>query len=142
MRKGLLVPLCLALLPGCALFRPAPRPAKAPPDEAARYRFPVVLPTDGQHVLPGAIAAAIAFAMEDFLPLGAKPRRGATPTEVCASQRQSYDVTAVPGANAVVFVSFLARPDACRDMEGPPLSDVPIVYAVDTATWVILSVQK
>ncbi|NOJ84728.1 hypothetical protein HNV26_03515 [Myxococcus xanthus] len=141
MECWLFVPLCLVLLSGCVLSR-APRPATAPPDEAARYRFPVVLPTDGQHVLPGAVAAAIAFAMEDFLPLGAKPRRGATPTEVCASQRQSYDVTAVPGANAVVFVSFLARPDACRDMDGPPLSDVPIVYAVDTATWVILSVQE
>ncbi|WP_240462482.1 hypothetical protein [Myxococcus sp. CA018] len=51
-------------------------------------------------------------------------------------------MTTVPGANAVVFVSFSARPDACRDMEGPPLSDVPIVYAVDTTTWLILSVQK
>lgn len=80
--------------------------------------------------------------MEDFLPPGAQPRRDATPTEVCASRRQTYDVTAVPGADAVVFVSFAARPDACRGMEGPPLSDVPIVYAVDTASWVILSVQK
>ncbi|ATB51096.1 hypothetical protein MYMAC_006753 [Corallococcus macrosporus DSM 14697] len=78
--------------------------------------------------------------MEDFLPLGAKPRRDATPTEVCASQRQSYDVTAVPGNDVVVFVRFTARPDACHGLEGPPLAGIPIVYAVDTAKWVILSV--
>lgn len=80
--------------------------------------------------------------MEDFLPLGAQPRRDAAPTEVCASKRQSYDVTAVPGTDAVVFVSFSARPDACQGLEGPALADIPIVYAVDTAKWVILSVQK
>jgi len=134
--------LGLLLLPGCALFRPVPRPAKVPFEEAARYRFPVVLPTEGQHVLPGELAAAVAYAMEDFLPLGTKPRRDAAPTEVCASQRQSYDVTAVPGADGVVFVSFSPRPDACQGLDGPPLADVPIVYAVDTDRWLILSVQK
>jgi len=141
LRRASLVLFCLSLLPGCALFRPAPRPAKVSPEEAARYSFPVVLPTEGQHVLPGRIAAAVAFAMEDFLPLGTKPRRDAVPTEVCASQRQSYDVTAVPGAGAVVFVSFSPRPDACQGLEGPPLADIPIVYAVDTDRWLILSVQ-
>lgn len=80
--------------------------------------------------------------MEDFLPLGMQPRRDATPTEVCASQRQSYDVTVVPGTDAVVFVSFTARPEACQGLEGPSLADIPIVYAVDTAKRGILSVQK
>ncbi len=97
---------------------------------------------EGQHVLPGVVAAAIAYAMEDFLPLGAKPPRDAAPTEVCSFQRQSYDVTAVPGADAVVFVRFSPSAGACSGLEGPPLANVPIIYAVDTANWVILSVQK
>lgn len=142
MEHKLLLSLCLALLPGCALFRPPARPAKAPAEEAARYRFPIALPTEGQHLLPGSIAAAVALAMEDFLPLGTKPSRDAAPTEVCASRRESYDVTAVPGTEAVVFVRFVARADACHELQGPPLSDIPIIYAVDTRRWLILSVQK
>lgn len=142
MGRKLWVSLWLALLPGCALFRPPARPAKVPPEEAARYRFPIALPTEGQFLLPGPIAAAIALAMEDFLPLGTRPPRDAAPTEVCASRRESYDVTAVPGNEDVVFVRFAARPAACRDLQGPPLTDVPIIYAVDTRGWVILSVQK
>ncbi|NTX64331.1 hypothetical protein HUA74_27115 [Myxococcus sp. CA051A] len=137
-----LVSLGLILLSGCALFRSSPRPAKVTPEEAAHYKFPVVLPTEGQHVLPGPIAAAIAFAMEDFLPLGTKPPRDATPTELCALRRESYDVTAVPGPEKIVFVSFAVRADACRDLQGPSLSDTPIVYAVDVGRWLILSVQK
>lgn len=134
--------LWLVLLPGCALFRPPARPAKAPVEEASRYRFPIILPSEGQHLLPGPIAAAVALAMEDFLPLGAKPPRNATPTEVCAFQRESYDVTAVPGNEDGVFVRFIPRVDACRELQGPPLSDTPIIYAVDTRGWLILSVQK
>ena len=84
--------LGLLLIPGCALVRPTPRPTQAPEEEASHYRFPVVLPTEGQHVLPGVVAAAISYAMEDFLPLGAKPSRDATPTEVCSLQRQSYEI--------------------------------------------------
>ncbi|NMO16042.1 hypothetical protein HPC49_01585 [Pyxidicoccus fallax] len=141
MGHKLLLSLCL-LLPGCALFRPPVRPAKAPVEEASRYSFPIVLPTEGQHLLPGPIAAAVALAMEDFLPLGTKPPRNAAPTEVCAFQRETYDVTAVPGSEDVVFVRFVARADACRELQGPPLSDVPIIYAVDSRRWIILSVQK
>ena len=142
MGHKLLVVLYLALIPGCALFRPCHRPAKAPPEQAAQYRFPVALPTEGQHVLPGRIAAAIALAMEDFLPLGAKPARDASPAEVCMFQRESYDVTAVAGEDDVIFIRFAVRGDACRELSGPSIADVPIIYAVDAGKWVILSVQK
>lgn len=134
--------LCLALLSGCALFRPPARPAKAPPEQAARFTFPIVLPAEGQQVLPGPLAAAMALAMEDFLPLGSKPPKNASPSEVCAHQRDSYDVTAVPGEEDIVFVSFSRREESCRDLQGPPIADVPIIYAVDVRRWLILSVQK
>ncbi|WP_338871483.1 hypothetical protein [Myxococcus stipitatus] len=133
----------LLLLPGCSLFRPHPRPEMAPPEEAARYKFPIALPTEGQQILSGPIAAAVSLAMEDFLPLGHTPPRDASPMELCALRRESYDVTAVPGSDdGVVFVSFSPRESACRDLQGPSRSDTPIVYAVDVGRSRILSVQK
>jgi hypothetical protein len=49
---------------------------------------------------------------------------------------------AAPGSDGVILVSFSVREDACRDVEGPPISDIPTVYAIDTRRWIILSVQK
>lgn len=88
------------------------------------------------------MAASVALAMEDFLPLGTKPDRNASPAEVCVHQRDAYDVTGVPGKDAVMFVRFSVNPTACRDLPGPAIADVPTVYAVDTRRWIILSIQK
>ncbi|QSQ11396.1 hypothetical protein [Myxococcus landrumensis] len=138
-RSGTVLLGLLWLLQGCALSRPE----KAPPEEAAHYKFPVALPTEGQQVLSGPIAAAVSLAMDDFLPLGHTPLSDASPMELCASRRDAYDVTAVPGSNeGVVFVSFSPRESACRDLPGPVRSDTPVVYAVDVARSRILSVQK
>ncbi|AGC41943.1 hypothetical protein MYSTI_00593 [Myxococcus stipitatus DSM 14675] len=130
----------LLFLQGCALSRPE----KAPPEEAAHYKFPIALPTEGQQVLSGPIAAAVSLAMEDFLPLGHTLPSDASPMERCASRRDAYDVTAVPGSAdaSVVFVSFSPRESTCRDLPGPSRSDTPVVYAVDITRSRILSVQK
>ncbi|RKG94692.1 hypothetical protein D7V97_38435 [Corallococcus sp. CA053C] len=134
--------LPLLLLNACALFRPPVRPVHAPPEQAERFAFPIVLPEEGQQVLSGTMAASVALAMEDFLPLGSKPPGNASPAEVCVNKREAYDVTGVPGKDGVVFVRFSISPMACRDLAGPAISDVPTVYAVDTRQWVILSIQK
>ena len=139
MRHIALLSLCL-ILPGCALFHP--RPAHAPPEEAAQYRFPVAFPTQERQSVSGVAAAAITLAMEDFLPLWMKPPRDASPREVCVAQRQSYDVMAAPASEGVLLVSFSVRDDACRDLAGPPIADIPTVYAIDTRKWIVLSIQK
>ncbi|CAM4353916.1 hypothetical protein G4177_29670 [Corallococcus sp. ZKHCc1 1396] len=134
--------LPLLLLSACALFRPPARPVHAPPEQAAHFAFPIALPEEDQQFLSGTMAASVALAMEDFLPLGSKPDRNASPTEVCVHQREAYDVTSVPGRDGVMFVRFSVNPTACRDLAGPAIADVPTVYAVDTRRWVILSIQK
>jgi hypothetical protein len=139
MRHLVFLSICL-ILPGCSLFRP--RPPHAAPEEAAQYRFPVTFPEQGQQAVSGVTAAAITLAMEDFLPLWMKPPRDASPREACLTQRQSYDVTAAPSSNDVMLVSFSARKDACDSLEGPPIADIPIIYAIDTRRWLILSIQQ
>jgi hypothetical protein len=82
------------------------------------------------------------LAMEDFLPMWMKPPHDASPRERCVAQRQSYDVMAAPASEGVMLVSFSVRDDACRDVEGPPIADVPTIYAIDTRNWIILSIQQ
>lgn len=41
-----------------------------------------------------------------------------------------------------MLVSFSVREDAWASLEGPPIADIPIIYAVDTRRWLILSIQK
>jgi hypothetical protein len=139
MRHIAFLSVCM-MLSGCSLFRP--RPLHASPEEAAQYRFPVTFPEQEQQVVPGNTAAAITLAMEDFLPLWMKPPRDASPREACLTQRQSYDVAAAPASVDVILVSFSVREDVCPGLEGPPIADIPIIYAVDTRRWLILSIQK
>ncbi|WP_224361465.1 hypothetical protein [Hyalangium versicolor] len=49
---------------------------------------------------------------------------------------------AAPISEGVMLVSFSVREDACRNLEGPPIADIPTVYAIDTRRWLILSIQK
>ena len=53
-------------LSGCALFQRYPRPPRAPPEEAARFQFPMELPAEGRQMLSGVMAKAIQLAADDF----------------------------------------------------------------------------
>jgi hypothetical protein len=136
-RGGVLV---LALfLPACALLKKPPRPAYAPPEEAAKVEFPLAVPQEAV-TLDGVVLRAINLAFEDFLPWDREPPRGAPPGDVCFYQRDSYDVMAWRGAQGVVFVSLSLRPETC-DRSPSPLLDVGARYAVDTGAWRILAAQ-
>lgn len=139
MRGLIFLSVCL-VLPGCYFFRP--RPPHAVPEEASRYQFPTVFPEQGQQAISGMTAAALTLAMEDFIPLWMTPPRNASPREICLSKRQSYDVTTAPFSDDVVLVSFSVKPEACTELEGPLIADIPIIYAIDTRRWLILSIQK
>jgi len=144
-RPGVALPRCLLLilfvaLPACELFQRTVRPTRAPPEEAARFVFPLELPAEGRMRVPGTVAAAIGLAMDDFRPLGVKPHRGATPDEVCLYQRDSFDVTVAPGPAGVVFVRFSVKDGAC-DQDGP-VADMGSTYAVDVNQWRILAIQR
>ncbi|AKQ63142.1 hypothetical protein A176_000054 [Myxococcus hansupus] len=89
--------------------------------------------------VPGHIAAAIELAMDDFRPRDIKPHRDATADEVCMYQRESFDVTTIPGPEGVLFVRFTLSPSACAQ-EGT-INDAGATYAVDTRGWRILAIQ-
>ncbi|WP_044891082.1 hypothetical protein [Myxococcus hansupus] len=139
MPRPLLLCLCIAL-PACGLLRRPMMPERAPPEDAARFTFPIDLPAEGRTRIPADIAAAISLAMDDFRPLGVQPHRGATPDEVCLYQRASFDVTVAPGPEGVVFVRFTVKDGAC-DEEGPA-TDMGSTYAVEVSKHRILAIQR
>jgi hypothetical protein len=139
--KHLLLMLC-ALLPACALFQRPPRPVHASPQEAAGVTFPMdPLEIEGGVSVSGTLFKAMQLAMEDFLPWDIRPHKGATPSEECLYQRDSYDMAAATGEGGVVFVQIWPRPGAC-EMGGPPVLDFGAYYAIDAKTWRILAVRK
>lgn len=119
---------------------PAP-PPHVPPEEAAWFKFPYELPDAGKKTLPGAIATAIQLAMDDFLPRGWTPSRGTTPQDICAAQRQSYDIEASPGPGKLIWVNISLAPGACT-WGSEPLLDVGATYAIDTAHWRVMAVRS
>jgi hypothetical protein len=139
--KKLALILCFSLQ-GCALFRPAARPAHAPPGVAAQVQFPRDLPREGLHEVKGPLAAAIALAMEDFRPLGTKPHDNATPLEQCLYRREAFDVEASPGPNGVVFVRFSFSPSNCPEPERGIALDMGATYAVEVAGKRIIAVER
>lgn len=139
MNRALLLLTCMSLS-GCALFQRPFRPPHAPPEEAARFQFPLGFPPGEHTFIPGTIAAAVELAMADFLPRDARPPRNATPDEVCLQQRDTYDVLAKSLSDSVVLVSFTPRQGACVQ-EGMAL-DVGATYAVDVSGWRILAIQR
>ena len=138
MKRGPLLFLCL-LLPACALFQRSSRPPHAPPEEAARVQFPLSLPADSRTTLPGDLVTAMQLALDDFMPLDARPHQGATAEEVCLYQRQSYDVAASPGPEGIIFVEVSLRPETCE--KNDPIMDMGATYAVDVAGRRILAVK-
>lgn len=139
MKHGLLLLLGLAL-PACSLFHRYPRPVHAPPEEAARFQFPLDLPAEGRMQIPATVAVAVQLAMDDFRPLDARPHKGATPDEVCLYRRDSFDVWTAPGPDGVMLVRFVPKPKTC-DSDGP-VTDVSATYAIDVSQWRILAVQR
>lgn len=134
------LPLLFLPMASCALLKRPPRPVHAPPEEAAKIEFPLVVPEEAV-TLDGVIIRAVHLAFEDFLPWDREPPRGTPPGDVCFYQRDSYDVMAWRGPEAVVFVSIYLRPQVC-DQSPSPLLDVGARYAVDTHTWRILAAQQ
>lgn len=139
MKHKLLLPLCI-LLPACSLLQWYRRPEHAPPEEAARFQFPLELPAQSRMKIPGVTATAIQLAMDDFRPPGAKPHAGATAEEKCLYRRESYNVFTAPGPEGVMFVRFVLDPDACKLAD--PVLDMGATYAVDVNKWRILAVQQ
>ena len=141
MKRPLLLLLLCAWLPACVLFQRPPRPVFAPPQEAASFTWPLVLPTEGHQIVNGTMLAAIQLAMEDFLPWDLTPQKGVPPRELCLDKRDSYDVAVSPGAEGLVYVEIFLRPGAC-EMDGEVLLDAGGLYAIDVKNWRILAVQR
>ncbi|WP_375755577.1 hypothetical protein [Corallococcus exercitus] len=138
-KRGLAALLALPLC-ACALFTRPVRPPHAPPEEAARFQFPLDLPAEGRMRTPALVAAATQLAMDDFRPLDLKPHKGATADELCLYRRDSFDVWTAPGPEGVLFVRFVPRQDACNS-DGP-VTDASATYAIDTRQWRILAIQR
>ncbi|RYZ16697.1 MAG: hypothetical protein EOO70_03845 [Myxococcaceae bacterium] len=138
--KQALVLLLALTLPACALFRWPVRPIYAPPEEAARFKFPLDLPAEGRMLTPATVAVATQLAMDDFRPLDLKPHKDATPDELCLYRRDSFDVWTSPASEGVLLVRFVPRDHAC-DSDGPVM-DASVTYAIDVRQWRILAVQR
>jgi hypothetical protein len=129
---------CFALVACVSPLRTVPH---VPPEEAAWFKVPEVLPDTEKQSFSGVMAAAIHLAMDDFLPAGIILPRDASPQVQCLAQRQSYDVEAAPGPEGVIWVSIYPSPGACRQ-GGPFLDTGSATYAVDARQWRILAVQQ
>ena len=138
--------LALGALSLACATAPAPVP-RASSEEAARFNFPLELPSEGMLHLDGNTAAAIQLALEDFLPRGAPLPKGLPSEEACLYQQQSYDVTSASGPEGVVLIQLTQDDESCppspglsvEARSGKPLLDVT-TYAVDVRTMRILSV--
>ena len=60
-------------------------------------KFPLDMHTRERVVLSGGMVTVMELALDDFLPLDAKPHKGVNATDLCLYQRESYDVIASPG---------------------------------------------
>ncbi|MFP2924001.1 hypothetical protein ACLESO_02045 [Pyxidicoccus sp. 3LG] len=139
MNRAIVLLACLSAS-GCVLFQRPFRPTHAPPEEAARFQFPLGFPAGEHTFIPGTVAAAVELAMDDFLPRNTRPPRDATPDEVCLHQRDTYDVLARALPDDVVLVAFTPKQGACIQ-EGVAL-DLGATYAVDVRGWRILAIQR
>jgi hypothetical protein len=135
--KNLLLLLAVIFLSACVMAR---RPiAFVPGLEASWFKFPDDLPAEGQVKIPSTLAAAIQLAVDDFVPWDEKPPQGADTFDECATQQSSYDVSAVPGPDEIVFVSISLSPGACGRYRW--VMDLGVVYAVDMRNHRILAIK-
>lgn len=131
--------LCALSLGACASRHEQVR--FVPSEEAAWFKFPLVLPEEGRQALPGATALAIQLVMDDLLPRERTPPRSASPQEVCLFQRQSYDIEAAPGPEGVVWVRVSLSPGACTRGGVLPNDAGSFSYAVDVKQRRILAAR-
>ncbi len=113
--------------------------AFVPGVEASWFKFPDELPAEGEVRVPSTLAAAIQLAVDDFIPWDLKLPRGADTFDECAAQQSSYDVSAVPGPDGIVFVSISLSPGACGRYRW--VMDMGAVYAVDVRNHRILAIK-
>lgn len=118
--------LCCTLS-GCMTARSPVR--YVPAEEAAWFKFGEDLPEEGRVELSGARATAMQLAMERFLPWNVRPPAGASRSDLCILQRQSWDVETAPGREGTMLVRVSLAPGACYRW-GPPL-DMESTYEVD-----------
>jgi hypothetical protein len=118
--------LCCALS-GCMTARSHVR--YVPAEEAAWFKFGEDLPEEGRVELSGARATAMQLAMERFLPWNVRPPAGASRSDICILQRQSWDVETAPGSEGTMLVRVVLAPGACYRW-APPL-DMESTYEVD-----------
>jgi|GEM_PF-939487 len=100
-----------------------------PAEEAAWFKFGEDLPEEGRVELSGNRAAAMRLAMERFLPWNVRPQSGASRSDICVLQRQSWDVETAPGKDGTMLVRFTLAPGACY--RGTPPLDMDATYEVD-----------
>lgn len=118
--------LCCALS-GCMTARSNVR--YVPAEEAAWFKFGEELPEQGRVELSGTRALAMQLAMERFLPWNVRPPIGASRSDICLLQRQSWDVETAPGREGTMGVRVSLAPGACYRWQ-PPL-DMESTYEVD-----------
>lgn len=136
-------------LPACMLFQQRiPRPIHAPPEEEAKVQRPFHVPREGEIHVRGNMVAAIQLAMDHFRPRGTQPSpEQLERRDACEFQRESYDVTAVPGPEGVMLVRFTVNQEVCPLTKvgvniATGQADVDVItYAVDIRTWRILSIE-
>jgi hypothetical protein len=134
--------VCLLLSPltGCSLFgyRIHKEPRRAPPEEAARIRFPDSF--EGSTPLSGTAARALAVAMNDFIPPGTRPEDEEDQVARCLSQWETFTLSVVQAQDDLFFVRFSPeRLPECAP--GRLVLDAGAVYAID-GQGRILAVQE
>lgn len=128
----LLLLLSAILLSGCSYFGYYKRePARrAPPEEAEKVQFPNSY--EGGPQLDGPAMAALAVAMNDFLPPGAKVHYFDEQVAQCLSRWDTYDTSVVKTSDDLFFVRFtpsLARCGIDTSIHVP--LDIGAEYAID-----------
>ncbi|MCY1082963.1 hypothetical protein [Archangium lansingense] len=118
--------LCFALS-GCMTARSHVR--YVPAEESAWFKFGEDLPEEGRIELSANRVAAMQLAMERFLPWNVRPSAGASRSDICVLQRQSWDVETAPGKEGTLLVRFSLAPGACY--RGAPPLDMEATYEVD-----------
>ncbi|MBJ6765261.1 hypothetical protein JGU66_31235 [Myxococcaceae bacterium JPH2] len=140
MRSSLLL-LSLGLLSGCSLFQRSTHAPHASREEADRYVFPSVTFEAGRTtVLGGDVATAIQLAMDDFLPLGRKPPKDATPLQTCLYRRDIYEVMVEPQPDGIILVAIAPHRERCDPNDDS--NDTGGIYAVDPKRGLIIAEQR
>lgn len=130
-RRVLLLALLCGIAPGCTLlgYHKYTRAPRAPPEEAAKVRYPSSL--DSATRLDGPAMAALEIAMNDFMPPGSKATGDDEQMSRCLSRRDTYDV-AVTKVDDIYFVFFTPQLSRCGITPINIPLDIGGAYAIDS----------